>query len=121
MNRITEPLAKVITETLEPQPLVLALVLSLRLRDVFPQIRQSATLLVQWSRAQLGLQSTWRTEAERVASELQNERALITECLANDPPAKRRHIEAALDAINAHQLTHAAHLAPTVPAKLLRD
>ena len=50
-----------------PQPLILALVLSLRLRTVFPAIRQSATLLVQWCRAQLGLQQTWATEADSLA------------------------------------------------------
>jgi hypothetical protein len=105
----------------EPQPLILALVLSLRLREVFPQIRQSATLLVQWTRAQLGLQRTWQTEATNLTEELSAQRAAITDCLRNDPPAHRKKIEAALDQIHAHQLAHAAHLAPRVPEKLMRD
>ena len=121
MTRIIEPLAPLAAAPIEPQPLVLALLLSLRLRDVFPQIRQSATLLVQWTRAQLGLQAEWHTEATTMASELQSQRALITQCLANDPPKHRREVEAALDAIHAHQLAHAAHLAPQAPARLMRD
>lgn len=107
--------------TTEPQPLLLALILSIRLREVFPQIRQSATLLVQWTRAQLGLQRTWATEAETLAAELAAQRAAITDCLRNDPPAHRKKIEAALDEIQAHQPAHAAHLAPQAPAHLLRD
>jgi len=105
----------------EPQPLILALVLSLRLREVFPAIRQSATLLVQWCREQLGLQQTWASEADSLAQELDSQRAAITECLRNDPPAHRRKIEAALDEIHRHQLAHAASLAPRAPARLLRD
>jgi hypothetical protein len=104
-----------------PQPLILALVLSLRLRDVFPSIRQSATLLVGWTRAQLGLQQTWAAEAETLAAELDAQRTAITEALRNDPPAHRRKIEAALDEIHRHQVAHAAHLAPRAPAYLLRD
>ena len=96
----------------KPQPLQLALGLSLRLQAVFPQIRQSATLLVEWCRAQLGLQKQWATEAESIDAQLTAERALITQCLANDPPLHRRHIERALDEIHARQLAHAAHLAP---------
>ena len=118
MNRIIEP---ALAATSEPQPLVLALVLSLKLREVFPQIRQSATLLVQWTRAQLGLQRTWATEAETITAELDAQRALITDCLKNDPPAHRKKIEAALDEIHRHQLAHAASLAPRAPARLLRD
>ena len=109
------------TPNLQPQPLVLALILSLRLRDVFPQIRQSATLLVQWTRAQLGLQAAWQTEAETLAAELAVQRAAITASLRNDPPALRAAIETALDAIQAHHVTHAAHLAANVPAKLMQD
>ena len=102
-----------------PQPLTLALALALRLRDVFPQIRQSATLIVQWLRAQVALQSQWASEATTIADELAAERALITKCLAKDPPRHRREVEAALDAIHAHQLAHAAHLAPRTPPALL--
>ena len=104
-----------------PQPLILALVLSLRLRTVFPAIRQSSTLLVQWCRAQLGLQRTWQAEAETLIGELDAQRDAISEALRNDPPAHRRKIEAALDEIHRHQVTHAAHLAPRAPAHLLRD
>ena len=104
-----------------PQPLILALVLSLRLRAVFPAIRQSSTLLVQWCRAQLGLQRTWQTEAETLIGELDAQRDAISEALRNDPPAHRRKIEAALDEIHRHQLAHAASLAPRAPARLLRD
>jgi len=104
-----------------PQPLILALVLSLRLRAVFPAIRQSATLLVQWCREQLGLQQTWAAEAETLAQELESQRTAITEALRNDTPARRRKIEAALDEIHRHQLAHAANLAPRAPARLLRD
>lgn len=121
MNRIIEPALAATTAAPEPQPLLLALVLSLRLRDVFPQIRQSATLLVQWCRAQLGLQRTWATEAETLAADLEAQRAAITECLRNDPPAHRKKIEAALDEIHRHQLAHAAHLTPQAPAHLLKD
>ena len=95
-----------------PQPLILALVLALRLREVFPAIRQSATLLVGWCKAQLGLQQEWSTEAAAIAAEIAAERAVITKCLQNDTPRLRRHIEAALDKIYAEQLAHAAHLAP---------
>lgn len=109
------------TPKLHPQPLVLALILSLRLRDVFPQIRQSATLLVQWARAQLGLQAAWSTEAKTIAAELTAQRAAITESLRNDPPALRAAIETAIDTIQARQITHAAHLATNVPAKLMED
>lgn len=116
MHRLTP-----ITTSPEPQPLLLALVLSLRLREVFPQIRQSASLLVTWTRAQLGLQRTWATEATSLAQELESQRAAITDCLRNDPPAHRKKIEAALDEIHRHQLAHAAHLAPRVPEKLMRD
>ena len=101
-----------------PQPILLALTLAERLRATFPQIRQSATLLVQWLRAQVGLHQQWSTEAAGIAAELTAERALITKCLANDSPRDRRHIEAALDAIHAHQLAHAAQLAPRLPASL---
>lgn len=104
-----------------PQPLILALLLALRLRAVFPQIRQSATLLVQWTREQLGLQRTWQAEAETLAAKLDATRAEISAALRNDPPAHRRKIEAALDEIHRHQLAHAAHLAPRTPARLLRD
>ena len=104
-----------------PQPLILALVLALRLREVFPAIRQSATLLVQWCREQLGLQRTWQAEAETLAAELDAQRTAISAALRNDPPAHRRKIEAALDEIHRHQLAHAAHLAPRAPARLLRD
>ena len=104
-----------------PQPLILALVLSLRLRTVFPAIRQSATLLVQWCRAQIGLQRTWQTEAETLAAELDAQRDTISAALRNDPPEHRRKIEAALDAIHRHQVAHAAHLAPHAPAHLLKD
>jgi hypothetical protein len=122
MHRIADPLQAATTSApAGPQPLLLALVLSLRLREVFPQIRQSATLLVQWTREQLGLQRTWATEAETLAADLAAQRAAITDCLRNDPPAHRKKIEAALDEIQAHQLAHAAHLAPKAPAHLLRD
>lgn len=104
-----------------PQPLILALVLALRLRTVFPAIRQSATLLVQWCREQLGLQRTWQAEAETLAAELAAQRTAISAALRNDPPAHRRKIEAALDEIHRHQLAHAANLAPRAPARLLRD
>ena len=42
--------------------LILALLLSLRLREVFPAIRQSATLLVQWLREQLRIVSRLPTD-----------------------------------------------------------
>jgi hypothetical protein len=123
MKQIIAPLVTAAVErpALEPSPLLLALLLSLRLRAVFPQIRQSATLLVEWTRAQLGLQKTWASEATSLTDELTAQRAAITACLRNDPPAHRRKIEAALDAIHAHQLAHAASLAPQAPAHLLRD
>lgn len=101
-----------------PQPLQLALALALRLQAVFPQIRQSATLLVEWCRAQLGLQKQWATEAISIDEQLCAERALLTKCLANDPPRHRRHIERALDEIHARQLAHAAHLTPQGNAKI---
>ncbi len=95
-----------------PQPIQLALALALRLQTVFPQMRQSATLLVEWLGAQIGLHQTWSTEVTSLAASLQAERALITKCLANDPYRSRRHIERALDKIYRAQLAHAAQLAP---------
>ena len=123
MKHVIAPLVTAAVErpALEPSPLLLALILSLRLRSVFPQIRQSATLLVEWTRAQLGLQKTWASEATSLTDELTAQRAAITACLRNDPPAHRRKIEAALDEIHRHQVAHAASLAPRVPAHLLRD
>lgn len=99
-----------------PHPLALSLGLSERLQAAFPQVRQSATLLVQWLRAAVGLQAGARASALAVDAELLAERDLIRQCLRNDPPAHRRRIEATLDRIQAHHAALAASLA--TPEKL---
>jgi len=102
-------------------PLILGLALSLRLRSTFPQIRQSATLLVQWLRASVGLQAGARDCALAINAELLADRDLIRECLRNDPPAHRRRIMATLNRVQAQNLSLSASLAAPCPEKLLKD
>jgi hypothetical protein len=106
MNTKTNPYAPA-----PRHPLALSLGLSERLQAAFPQVRQSATLLVQWLRAAVGLQAGALAAALAVDAELLAERDLIRECLRNDPPAHRRRIMATLNRVHAHHATLAAALA----------
>lgn len=118
------------TATLPPIARILAG--SLVLQRMFLEVRQTATLLVQWTREHL----TWQTRMSDQAREVDDplETALVTfeealptlkAALANDTPAQRRRVMTAAHCIlAAARETHlrtevlSRELHPTIPPTL---
>ena len=85
-----------------------------RVRALFPEIRQTLTLIVDWSLAQIGLQRKWSEAVRAIDDPLEQNETLIDEVLANDPPAKRRKVRALLEEVHNRTEIHSAEIAPVV-------
>ncbi len=81
---------------------------------MFPDVRQTLTLVVDWSLAQMGLQRKWSEEARAIDDPLEQNRELIDRVLANETSSTRRKVEALLAEVHARTERQAAQLAPVV-------
>jgi hypothetical protein len=75
-----------------PSPLARIHRLASRALCAFPECTLSWSLVVQWCREHLLLQRRWSREALAIDDEMERAAPELADCLANDPPAKRRKI-----------------------------
>lgn len=97
------------------------LAMSVRLRAVFAEVRQSATLLVERTRRHIAELTAVAAGVRAIDDELEREFPLFVELFQNDPPAKRRRALAILRGVHAGTEQSAAALTPRIPPHLLTD
>jgi hypothetical protein len=93
--------------TAEPQPLLRLLALARRCWESFPECRLSWGIVVDRALAQVGLQRKWSVDVRAIDDPLEQSDilsrldALVARATANDTPAIRRSMRAALSELKS--------------------
>jgi hypothetical protein len=101
-------------------PIVQILCLSRALLARFPEVRCSASWLVQWAREHICWQRKVSADVAAIDDPIERNMDFFEELFANDPPAKRARARAIFAQVHRGTETTSTELAPVVPEYLDR-
>ncbi len=102
--------------TQHPAPIVRIYCLIVRMGASSANVfRHATTLLLGWCVEEADFRNTAAQSASAIDDPIESKRAMIEECLRNDPPHLRRAVLAALDEAHARTEAQAAALRVQLP------